>query len=119
MGSQNPYPQFIIDEASEVHVPNPNWQAWEEGYKASEEDKADEVFKRAVLNNMTPLTWKDKRLAEENANLRIAPVKAQVHALEETRPVDGKVPGRLYIELVRRDGKLRLELVKYERGIPT
>jgi len=117
----NPYLKFIIDEASDVHVPNPNWQAWEEGFKASEEAKADEAFKRAVVNNMTPVTWEDKYLAVENANLRTALVNemARVHALEEARPVDGKVPGRLYVELVARDGKLRLELVKYERGIPT
>lgn len=111
MGRLNPYPQFIIDQASDVRVTNPNWQAWEEGHAAADQ--------QAVVSMSAPTV--NKRLAEENANLRTALVKAQaqVHALEETRPVDGKVPGRLYIELIRRDGKLRLELVKYERGIPT
>jgi hypothetical protein len=108
MAKTNPYSEFIIDQASDTLVPNPLFIAWEQGHA---------VGRVSLL----PAPNVNKRLAEENENLRTALVKAQAraHALEETRPVDGKVPGRLYIELVRRDGKLRLELVKYERGIPT
>jgi hypothetical protein len=120
---KNPYPQFTIDEVSEVRVVNPSWQAWEEGRQAGESAAFENTAVKLVniREEVVSVIRRDNAtLQEENANLRTALVNemARVHALEEARPVDGKVPGRLYIELVRRDGKLRLELVKYERGIP-
>jgi len=37
--SQNPYPEFLIDEVSGVEVLDIRHQIWTEGYEAGKEDK--------------------------------------------------------------------------------
>lgn len=38
-GNKNPYPEFLIDEASGIRVPCEKYQIWKEGYKAGKEDR--------------------------------------------------------------------------------
>ncbi len=37
--SQNPYPEFLIDEASGIEVPDNRYKIWVEGYEAGRKSK--------------------------------------------------------------------------------
>jgi len=100
---RSPYPEFLIDEASGIQVPNVRHKAWAEGYEAGRKDR--QVINR-VLKAQNGMV-----LVFDNKGEQIPEYQGQYNKIKP-RILEDAPPGTVFSHAL--DGKAELRIVSRE-----